>query len=132
MKKALILTVGLALTLLYGCYNDSKNGNGKSKNKTDAVKASPKNYKTVFENDKVRVLKKQIKPGEYTEWHASPTSVYYVIEDADVREHYTDQKPKEQKLKKGSVFYQDKVKQHMFENLGQTNAEAIVIELKKD
>jgi hypothetical protein len=46
---------------------------------TDPTTTNPDVYKTVFENDRVRVLEYRDKPGESTAAHRHPDSVMYTL-----------------------------------------------------
>ena len=48
-------------------------------NAQDAVKVAPNIYKVKFENEKVRVLDVQIKPGDKSGWNSHPGGPFYVL-----------------------------------------------------
>nr|NIP31626.1 hypothetical protein [Candidatus Dadabacteria bacterium]NIQ16433.1 hypothetical protein [Candidatus Dadabacteria bacterium] len=43
----------------------------------DAVKVAPESYKVLLENDRVRVLEFQIKPGKKDAMHSHPAYIVY-------------------------------------------------------
>ena len=50
----------------------------------DAVDAAPEVYKTLFENDRVRVLEVTGVPGVVSPLHSHPDSVMYAVDAAEI------------------------------------------------
>jgi quercetin dioxygenase-like cupin family protein len=96
----------------------------------DAVQVAPQQYKVLLENDRVRVVEYQSKPGEKAGMHAHPASVAYFFSPAQFKFTLPDGKTAEAEVKAGQVIWQEPVT-HTTENVGTTNAHALVIELKK-
>jgi len=96
----------------------------------DVVQVAPQQYKVLLENERVRVLEYQSKPGEKAGMHVHPASVFYALSPAKFTFTSPDGKTAEAEVKAGQVTWQDPVT-HTTENVGTTNAHGLVIELKK-
>ncbi len=94
----------------------------------DAVKADPKHYKVIFENDQVRVLQVKYGPGEKSVMHEHPNSVAVFVKDSNVKFTGPDGKTKEIKEKAGQAVW-TKAGKHIPEALGE-GAEVVLVELK--
>jgi quercetin dioxygenase-like cupin family protein len=94
----------------------------------DPVKQSPQFYKVLLENDEVRVLEFRAKPGEKEPAHSHPAVVVYQFEDSKVRSTQ-DGKTQELVVKAGEALWRPPVT-HSFENIGETDVHALVVELK--
>lgn len=95
----------------------------------DAVKADPKHYKVVFENDTVRVLRITYGPREKSVMHEHPNSVFVLLTDESLRFTTPDGKTVEITGKTGDAGWGPAGK-HLPENLMDKSFEAILIELK--
>ena len=82
----------------------------------DALKAAPEVSK--------------FKPGQKTVMHSHPDHVIYVVKDGKLKITLPDGKSNEINLKSGQAIWMP-AGQHAVENLGKTEANNIVIELKK-
>ncbi|MDP8980896.1 MAG: hypothetical protein M3O35_09925 [Acidobacteriota bacterium] len=95
----------------------------------DAVKADPKHYKVVLENDDVRVLRAKYGPHEKSVMHEHPASVAIFLTGGHVKFTQPDGKSQEVVGKAHDATWSDAGK-HLPENLGDKAMESIVIELK--
>ena len=95
----------------------------------DAVKVAPKTYSVVFENDQVRVLRVVVAPGDKTPMHEHPANVVIPLTTAVVRFTLPDGTTLEPKMTPGTPVWSP-AGQHAGENLGNTQIEAIIVELK--
>ena len=84
----------------------------------------------VLENDKVKVLRFDIKPGEKTEMHSHPYHLACVLTDQKLKFTNSDGNVSEVDLNFGQVLYFEPTT-HAIENIGKTESIGIVIELKK-
>ena len=116
MMKTLILILLLAVL-------------GRTAYGQDQVKASPKYYKVLLENDQVRVLEYHLKPGEKEAMHSHPAGVVYVLGGAKLRFSYPDGRTEEKAAATGETIWRDPTT-HAVENVGNTEAYAIAIDLK--
>jgi quercetin dioxygenase-like cupin family protein len=95
----------------------------------DPVQTNPDNYQVVYENDRVRVLEYNDKPGDRTTPHAHPDSVMYTLSSFRRRLiHGVEERDVE--LAAGGVFWVP-AQQHAGENIGDTETRTIFVELKE-
>ena len=94
----------------------------------DPTQTDPDKYKTIFENDRVRVLEYRDEPGAKTQPHEHPDSVMYTLSSFRRRLTVGDQ-TREVALDTGQVRWLD-AQRHMGENIGDTPSHAIFVELK--
>jgi quercetin dioxygenase-like cupin family protein len=88
-------------------------------------------YSVVLENERVRVLKYHDKPGDRTSQHAHPDYVLYAESSFKRRLTFPDGRKQDVEVKAGSIVW---VKGHIHigENIGDTNTDVIIIELKDE
>jgi quercetin dioxygenase-like cupin family protein len=96
----------------------------------DALKTAPDVYSLIMENERVRVLDLRLKPGEKALMHSHPDHVVYVLKDGNVKITLPDGKSTDFNLKAGQAIWME-AGQHAAENIGKTEANNLVIELKK-
>jgi quercetin dioxygenase-like cupin family protein len=96
----------------------------------DVLKAAPEAYGLLLENDKVRVMEVRLKPGQKAPMHDHPNKhVVYVMKDAKFKLSFPDGKSTQVDLKTGKALWME-AGSHETENVGQTDAHNLVIELK--
>ena len=95
----------------------------------DPVKTSPQYYKVLLENDQVRVLEYRLKAGEKEPMHSHPAGVVYVLSGAKLRFSYPDGRTEERSAATGETIWRDPTT-HAVENVGETEAHAIAIDVK--
>jgi quercetin dioxygenase-like cupin family protein len=100
-----------------------------SANAQDAVKVDPKHYKVETENANVRVLRIHYGPHEKSVMHSHPDSVVVYLSDGTIRMTTPDGKSQDLQGKKGQTEYTP-AGVHNPENMGDTDFEAILVELK--
>jgi beta-alanine degradation protein BauB len=84
-----------------------------------------------MENEKVRVMEVQLKPGQKSPMHNHPSDhVVYVKNDAKFKLSFPDGKSTEINLKAGKALWLE-AGPYETENIGATNGHNLVIELKK-
>ena len=96
----------------------------------DAVKVSPNIYKVLMENEHVRMVELTAKPGERDEWHSHPPMAAYFLTDAKLKLYTPDGESVEKEGKAGQSLWQERVKMHSMENIGTTDAQILLVELK--
>jgi len=103
----------------------------------DALIADPEHHQLLFENDKVRVLRTRIKPGDRTPVHthqwAGPLYVLSwstFIRRDDKGEILVDSRTIEALKAPGPVMWGAALPPHSFENIGETDVDLIAVELK--
>jgi quercetin dioxygenase-like cupin family protein len=95
----------------------------------DAVKADPKHYSVVSENDQVRILKLHYGPHEKSVMHSHPNLVAVFLSDGKVKMTTPDGKTQEMSATKGQAMWTD-AGTHLPENVGDTALDGILVELK--
>lgn len=95
----------------------------------DAVKADPKHYKVVFENDQVRVLHITYGPGEKSVMHAHPPNVAVFLTDGLVRFAMPDGKSQDVPVKAQTTQW-DPGGTHLPANIGDKPFSVMLVELK--
>lgn len=95
----------------------------------DPVPLYPGNYKVMIENDRVRVMDFQLRRGAREEMHMHPAHVLYVLTGFRIRFTFPDGSTRIRETKAGEVLYSDAV-MHSPENIGDTDAHGILVELK--
>lgn len=98
----------------------------------DAVSVQPRAYKVVFENDRLRVLEFNSKPGMGMcgqGVHSHPAHLSIALTPAKVRVKLADGTSIVAESKLGDVFWAD-AETHETENISGRNARALMVELK--
>ena len=95
----------------------------------DPVKTSPQFYKVLLENDQVRVLEYHLKAGEKEPMHSHLAGVVYVLSGAKLKFSYPDGRTEMKSAAAGETIWREPVT-HAVENIGDTEAHAIAIDLK--
>jgi hypothetical protein len=95
----------------------------------DPVVTDPQLYRVVFENDRVRVLEYQDRPGDATHPHVHPDSVMYTLTSFS-RRIAADGRQVEVQLPAGQVRWLS-AQEHSGENTGETVTHSLFIELKE-
>jgi quercetin dioxygenase-like cupin family protein len=96
----------------------------------DAVKAAPKNFKVLLENDRVRVLDFHATSGEKIPMHSHPAYISYSISGAGKTKFTTaDGKNVERPAATGQATWHD-AETHASEYEGKGETHVLLIELK--
>jgi hypothetical protein len=98
----------------------------------DAAKVQPSGYKVAFENDKVRVLDFNSRPGMGIcghGMHSHPAHLTVALSPAKARVKLPDGKVIEAANKLGDVFWSE-AETHEVENISGRDVRALIIELK--
>lgn len=95
----------------------------------DPVPIYPDNYKVLLENDRVRVLEFSLKRGAKENFHHHPAAVTYVLAPFKIRFTFPDSTMRVREAKAGEVFFGEAVI-HASENIGDTDARGILVEMK--
>jgi quercetin dioxygenase-like cupin family protein len=96
----------------------------------DPTKVAPNNYKVLLENDRVRVLEYQDKPGDKVAMHAHPAYLAYILSPGKVKFTSPEGKTTEVEQQSGQVQWLE-AETHAVENAGTTDTRVLIIELKK-
>ena len=95
----------------------------------DVVKVAGDSHRVIFENDRVRVLAVDIKPGQIAPMHSHPDSVSYFLTDGKLKVTLPDGKSVERNPKAGNAGWSDATT-HEAQNIGATDFQQVQIELK--
>lgn len=99
----------------------------------DAVAAAPGNHEVVFENDRVRVLRVVIRPGEVEKKHTHKWPSVFTINVLPEIRYYNGEGelcPPVGRVREGVPFWIEPEGLHWVENHGDRDLEAIRVELK--
>ena len=103
----------------------------RNRTELDMVKVAPHNCTVLLDNDKVRVTRVVLKPGETMGMHSHPFGDIWMPRiSARVRSTPLDGKPVMNEVKANHVYWSD-AETHSLENIGKTDYQSVVIELKK-
>lgn len=95
----------------------------------DAVTVAPHIHKVIFEDDKMRVLKVVVKPGDKAEMHWHPHNMNYILSFGVLRFTKPDGSSADVELKVGQVTSSNP-SSHEVENIGTTTVETVQVEIK--
>lgn len=95
----------------------------------DAVQVDGDKYKTIFENECVRVLDYQDAPGESTHQHSHPAFVLYALSPFKRSITLPDGKVLQRQFKQGDVMWSNS-QTHIGTNTGETPTHVILVETK--
>jgi quercetin dioxygenase-like cupin family protein len=96
----------------------------------DAVKADPKHYTVVSENDQVRILKVHYGPHEKSVMHSHPASVAVFLTDSTGQFTLPDGEKEPLSVKAGEAMFTP-AGTHLPENTSDKGMDLILVELKK-
>ena len=95
----------------------------------DVVRVDSQHYKVESENKRVRVLRIKYGPHEKSKMHSHPDSVAVFLTDGRMKFTFPGGKTEEREVKAGQTMFTPAVK-HLPENLGDSDVELILVELK--
>jgi quercetin dioxygenase-like cupin family protein len=95
----------------------------------DAAKVDSQHYKVESENSRVRVLRAKYGPHEKSVMHSHPDLVAIFLTDGRVKFTYPGGKTEVREMKAGQTLFTPAVR-HLPENLGDSDMEIILVELK--
>jgi hypothetical protein len=96
----------------------------------DAIQTDRDKYKPILENDCVRVLEYNDRPGDRTLQHRHPAFVLYALSGFTRTLTLPDGKVLKREFKPGDVMWSEE-QTHVGENIGDTPTRVILVELKK-
>jgi len=95
----------------------------------DVVKVAGDSHRVIFENEHVRVLAVDMKPGQVAPMHSHPDSVSYYLTDGKLKITLLDGKTIERNPKAGNAGWSDATT-HEAQNIGSAEFQQVQIELK--
>jgi len=96
----------------------------------DPTVVAARNYKVLFENERVRVLTFHAGPGERWALHSHPDAVVVSLDDFTVRNEVPGAAPTERKAKRGDAAWIP-ARSHTGENVGGSDMDCVLVELKE-
>ncbi len=96
----------------------------------DAVKAAPRSFKVLKENEHVRVVQDTLAPGEKEAMHSHPAGWYYVTKPGNMKVTYADGRSTIWDAKAGEESWMDAEASHTSENIGKTTIQYVLVEVK--
>ena len=96
----------------------------------DPVQVSSHNYRSLLENEQVRVLEMTLKAGETDTTHSHPSETVYFIKGTKVKIHLADGDSMEAEIPDGHVMWHEEWT-HRVENQGTSDILAIIVEAKQ-
>lgn len=97
---------------------------------TDALTASPANFRLLLENEHVRVLEYTLQPGEKDQAHTHPPKVSYVLSGGSIQISTEDGKSFLADESAGQAMWSGAIGKHFVENVGQTPVKILLVEVK--
>lgn len=95
----------------------------------DPVQVSPSNYRTLLENERVRVLEMDLGAGQKDVTHSHPDETVYFVRGSKVKIHLPDGQAVEADIPDGHVMWHE-AWTHTVENVGSADLKAIIVESK--
>ncbi len=97
----------------------------------DMVRIAPQNCTVLLENDRVRVVRVVLKPGETIGMHTHPNGdIWMPASQGKVRTTTLGGRPEENEVNANQVYWSD-AETHSIENIGTTEYQSVVVELKR-
>jgi quercetin dioxygenase-like cupin family protein len=94
-----------------------------------ATAVAPHVYKTVFENDRLRLLEVTMAPGAASELHSHPDYLVYALSGGTVRLSAANGDAAEVPISAGDIMWRE-AEEHSALNVGSDELHALFIELK--
>jgi beta-alanine degradation protein BauB len=95
----------------------------------DVIQVAGDSHRVIFENEHVRVLAVDIKPGQTAPMHSHPENVSYFLTDGKLKVTLPSGKSNERIIKAGTAGWSDATT-HEAQNIGPSDFQQVQIELK--
>jgi mannose-6-phosphate isomerase-like protein (cupin superfamily) len=96
----------------------------------DAINIAPQLHRVMYEDDKMRVLKVSVRPGDKAAMHWHPHNINYVLSAGTLRFNKPDGTTVDVQLAEGQITSSTAESLHAVENIGEGLVETIQVELK--
>ncbi len=96
----------------------------------DTAAVNPHIIKILYEDSDIRILEVKSDPGDVEDWHGHPGYFAYAITDGRLRITLPDGRSQVVEIRKGENVLLDAVKRHKGENVGDSQIQIILVELK--
>lgn len=107
-----------------------KNMNIQESHSDDAVNIAPHLHTVLYEDNKMRILKVTVRPGEHADMHWHPHNTNYVTKGGKLRFTRKDGSTVDVDLFEGQVTSSETEVFHAVDNIGESVVETIQTELK--
>ena len=124
MKSIAAFALGVVLTVLFL----AAIGKGAAQ---DPVKENPDMFKVLLENDRVRVIDDRVPAGAKVAMHSHPEYVVYPLSSYRMKFIFPDGTSRIVDVQEGTARYSTGIA-HAEENIGTTDAHALLVEIKKE
>jgi hypothetical protein len=104
---------------------------GQASETMDPLTASPAGFRLLLDNEHVRVLAYELKPGEKDHWHTHPPKASYVVSGGLLRIHLADGTHFDADEKSDTASWMGELPKHYAENIGTTTVKIILVEVKE-
>jgi beta-alanine degradation protein BauB len=121
LSRALFAAALLAASALYATSRPAPS--------QDVIQVAGDSHRVIFENEHVRVLAVDIKPGQTAPMHSHPENVSYFLTDGKLKITLPSGKSTERIVKAGTAGWSDATT-HEAQNIGPTDFQQVQIELK--
>jgi beta-alanine degradation protein BauB len=121
LSRSLVAAILIATSAVYAATRPAPS--------QDAIKVAGDSHHVIFENEHVRVLAVDMKPGQIAPMHSHPENVSYFLTDGKLKITLPDGKSMERNPKAGTAGWSDAVT-HEAQNIGTAEFQQIQIELK--
>jgi len=125
LKKCILNSV--IIILFISC---SKSNTSEQNLEINAIEVSPNQFKVLFENEFVRVIEYNLKPGEKDLWHTHPKKTSYVISGGKLEIRTEEGEEFTVVGEKGNASWMDAVGKHYAENIGDSTVRILLTEIK--
>jgi beta-alanine degradation protein BauB len=95
----------------------------------DVIQVAGDSHRVIFENEHVRVLAVDIKPGQIAPMHSHPENVSYFLTDGKLKITLPSGKSMDRSVKAGTAGWSDATT-HEAQNIGPTDFQQVQVELK--
>jgi quercetin dioxygenase-like cupin family protein len=103
---------------------------GDAASSLDPAVVNAKTAHVKFENDRVRVIEAELRPGDKEQMHSHPAYGIYVLAGGKMRNHGADGATSESEFVTGQTIFREPLT-HWAENIGTTTVRVLLVELKQ-
>ncbi len=122
MRRRWLVPIALVAVML--------GGPSRSAETIDAVAVAPDEFAVKLDNDDVRVIEYEIRPGQQEPWHTHPPKVSYVLTGGTLRIRLKDGTSFDVTETPGETSWRAALGPHHAENIGTTPVRILLVEVK--
>ena len=126
------LSIAMLIVCIFSCNQNANTSSTKISTQVniEVLKASPDNFKLLFENENVRVLDYTLKPGEKDRPHTHPAKSSYVASGGKLKVYLDNGEIIMADEIAGTASWMNSVGKHYVENVGNSEVKIILTEVK--